>query len=78
MLLTVQIKCLFNFFLQISDAQDLIKSKGGWSAREELLLLNGIEGFGFGNWKDIALKLENRTAEGILFLFLHFKNNENS
>jgi hypothetical protein len=44
--------------------------RGGWSAREELHLLDAIEQFGFGNWEDISRHIETRSPEGIK-LFLH-------
>lgn len=37
--------------------------RGGWSAREELHLLNAIEQYGFGNWEDISRHIETRTSE---------------
>lgn len=37
--------------------------KGGWSPTEELLLLDAVEQFGFGNWEDIAKHIETRTAD---------------
>jgi len=33
-----------------------------WTAQEELLLLEGIQKFGFGNWQDIAEHLGTKTA----------------
>jgi transcriptional adapter 2-beta len=45
--------------------------RGGWSAREELHLLDAIEQFGFGNWEDISRHIETRSPEGNkLFLCL--------
>jgi transcriptional adapter 2-beta len=44
--------------------------RGGWSAREELHLLDAIEQFGFGNWEDISRHIETRSPEGNK-LFLH-------
>jgi len=38
--------------------------RGGWSAREELHLLDAIEQFGFGNWEDISRHIETRSPEG--------------
>jgi hypothetical protein len=42
--------------------------RGGWSAREELHLLDAIEQFGFGNWEDISRHIETRSPEGIKWL----------
>lgn len=37
--------------------------KKGWSACEELHLLDAVEVFGFGNWEDISQKIKTRTPE---------------
>lgn len=42
-----------------------VVSKSGWTASEELSLLDAIENFGYGNWEDIANHIETRTPEGI-------------
>ncbi|XP_063235227.1 transcriptional adapter 2B [Bacillus rossius redtenbacheri] len=39
------------------------QARGGWSAREELHLLDAIEQFGFGNWEDISQHIETRGPE---------------
>lgn len=41
-------------------------SRGNWTAREHLRLLDAIEQFGFGNWEDISKHIETRTPEGKL------------
>lgn len=41
-----------------------VVSKSGWTASEELSLLDAIENFGYGNWEDIANHIETRTPEG--------------
>uniref|UniRef100_A0A0P4VP64 Transcriptional adapter n=1 Tax=Rhodnius neglectus TaxID=72488 RepID=A0A0P4VP64_9HEMI len=46
-----------------SGAVDIIRSKSKWSAKEELLLLNGIEQYGFGNWENISQHIKTRTAD---------------
>ncbi|XP_057338185.1 transcriptional adapter 2-beta isoform X1 [Microplitis mediator] len=38
-------------------------SRGNWTAREHLRLLDAIEQFGFGNWEDISKHIETRTPE---------------
>jgi len=35
----------------------------GWRADEELLLLEGIEACGMGNWKDVAEQVGSKTEE---------------
>jgi hypothetical protein len=53
--------------------------RGGWSAREELHLLDAIEQFGFGNWEDISRHIETRSPEGnklcihLVFYYQNFK-----
>ena len=34
-----------------------------WNAREEMRLLDAVEMFGYGNWKDIAAHIEKKTHE---------------
>ncbi len=34
-----------------------------WNAREEMRLLDAVEQFGFGNWKDIAGHVDTKSAE---------------
>ncbi|EDS29131.1 transcriptional adaptor 2 [Culex quinquefasciatus] len=46
-----------------SGILSIYRGKGGWSAREELHLLDAIEQYGFGNWEDISKHIETRTAE---------------
>lgn len=41
----------------------LTRNKNGWSAREELHLLDAVEQFGFGSWEDISKHIETRSAE---------------
>jgi hypothetical protein len=36
------------------------EAEGGWTSREEQLLLDAIEQFGFGNWVSGGLRLEGR------------------
>jgi len=35
----------------------------GWTAQEELLLLEGLQSSGFGNWTDIAKQIISKTKE---------------
>ncbi|KAG8262302.1 Transcriptional adapter 2-beta [Homalodisca vitripennis] len=44
-----------------SVALDIFSS--GWSAREELQLLNAIEHYSYGNWKDISQHIGTKTPE---------------
>lgn len=46
-----------------SGAIGMCLGRGGWSAREELHLLDAIEQFGFGNWEDISRHIETRSPE---------------
>lgn len=39
------------------------RSKHGWSAREEVHLLDAVEQFGFGSWEDISKHIETKSAE---------------
>ncbi len=34
-----------------------------WNAREEMRLLDAVEQYGYGNWKDIARHIETKTPE---------------
>jgi transcriptional adapter 2-beta len=38
-------------------------SLSSWNAREEVRLLDAVEQFGYGNWKDIASHIDTKTAE---------------
>ncbi|XP_065219964.1 transcriptional adapter 2B-like isoform X2 [Planococcus citri] len=40
-----------------------IVSKSGWTASEELSLLDAIENYGYGNWEDISSHIDSRTPE---------------
>ena len=43
-----------------------------WNAREEMRLLDAVEQFGYGNWKDISGFIETKTPEqASLLLGLH-------
>ncbi|XP_053680671.1 transcriptional adapter 2B-like [Anopheles nili] len=46
-----------------SGILSIFRGKNGWSAREELHLLDAIEQYGFGNWEDISKHIETRTPE---------------
>ncbi|XP_052901913.1 transcriptional adapter 2B isoform X2 [Anopheles moucheti] len=46
-----------------SGILSIFRGKSGWSAREELHLLDAIEQYGFGNWEDISKHIETRTPE---------------
>lgn len=39
------------------------RGKSGWSAREELHLLDAVEQYGFGNWEDISKHVETRSPD---------------
>lgn len=44
-------------------ASALSASSAFWNAREEMRLLDAVEQFGCGNWKDIANHIETKTPE---------------
>ncbi|XP_055540134.1 transcriptional adapter 2B isoform X2 [Wyeomyia smithii] len=46
-----------------SGILSIYRGKNGWSAREELHLLDAIEQYGFGNWEDISKHIETRSPE---------------
>uniref|UniRef100_A0A1L8DX02 Transcriptional adapter n=2 Tax=Nyssomyia neivai TaxID=330878 RepID=A0A1L8DX02_9DIPT len=52
-----------NYQFMDTGILSIFRGKGGWSAREELHLLNAIEQFGFGNWEDISKHIETRSPE---------------
>jgi len=51
-------------FFQNSGAVGVTFGQNGWSAREELHLLDAVEFYGFGNWEDIGRHIESRSADG--------------
>lgn len=58
-----------NYFLKTSTHFPVFDSEKCWSYKEELLLLQFIEQYGFGNWDDIAKHLQTKSAQGLkLFL----------
>jgi len=52
-----------NYQFVDSGALEVFKSKSGWTAREELCLLNGIQKYGFGSWEDVSNCIETRSAD---------------
>ena len=42
---------------------DCIDGSEEWNAREEMRLLDAVEQFGYGNWKDISGFIETKTPE---------------
>jgi len=47
--------------LALTPAAAAAASGGEWSAKEELMLLDGIDMYGYGNWRDIASFVGSRT-----------------
>lgn len=41
----------------------IFRGKNGWSAKEELHLLDAIEQYGYGNWQDISKHIETKSPE---------------
>jgi hypothetical protein len=56
-----------NYYLKSSQSFPIFDSERLWSYKEELLLLQFIEQYGFGNWEEIAKHLPSKTADGIFF-----------
>ncbi|GAB0087645.1 Transcriptional adapter [Sergentomyia squamirostris] len=52
-----------NYQFMDTGILSIFRGKGGWSAREELHLLDAIEQFGFGNWEDISKHIETRSPD---------------
>ena len=46
---------------------DCIDGSEEWNAREEMRLLDAVEQFGYGNWKDISGFIETKTPEQASF-----------
>lgn len=59
-----------NYSLKTCNNFPVFDSEKCWSYKEELLLLQLIEQFGFGNWEDIAKHLQTRTSQGLIHKFL--------
>ncbi|KAK9403700.1 transcriptional adapter 2-beta [Crotalus adamanteus] len=55
------------------------EAEGGWSSREEQLLLDAIEQFGFGNWEDMATHVgASRTPQEVMEHYIYQWLNNNS
>ena len=52
-----------NYYLKSSASFPIFDSEACWSFKEELLLLQFIEQYGFGNWEEITKHLPSRTSE---------------
>ncbi|CAH0550017.1 unnamed protein product [Brassicogethes aeneus] len=46
-------------------AASIFGGKGAWTGREELLLLDAVELYGFGNWDLVSNHVETRTTEEV-------------
>lgn len=53
-----------NYFLKTATHFPVFDSEKCWSYKEELLLLQLIEQYGFGNWEDISKHLHTRSPQG--------------
>jgi transcriptional adapter 2-alpha len=53
-----------NYYIKSTLSFPLFDSEKLWTFKEELLLLQFIEQYGFGNWQEISKHLPNRSAEG--------------
>lgn len=54
------------------DYEKLSDSPEDWSLREELLLMEGLQHCGFGNWSDVAAKVGTKTREQCEHHYLRF------
>ena len=63
-ILTVEDKGRRRASLQVDIEKDSnSKTMGEWNVREDTRLLDAVEMFGFGNWKDIAKQVEVKTDQ---------------
>jgi hypothetical protein len=53
-----------NYILKSNISFPIFDNENSWSFKEELILLQFIEQYGYGNWEEIAKHLTSRTAEG--------------
>ena len=56
--------------LQDTGNFSVFPGQSGWTAREEVRLLDAIEQYGYGNWDDIATHIETKTSQGNILEFI--------
>lgn len=56
-----------NYYVKSTASFPIFDGESLWTFKEELILLQNIEQYGFGNWEDIAKHLSNRTPEGRIY-----------
>lgn len=47
-------------------AASIFGGRGAWTGKEQLLLLDAVEHYGFGTWELVSEHVETRTPEGKL------------
>ena len=60
--------------LLVEQDKDQTKLMGDWNVREDTRLLDAVEMFGFGNWKDIAKHVESKTDLQVKKQFKYFSS----
>lgn len=48
-------------------AASIFGGRGAWTGKEQLLLLDAVEHYGFGTWELVSEHVETRTAEGKMY-----------
>jgi len=56
--------------LLVDSDKECDKAIGNWNVREDTRLLDAVEMFGFGNWKDIAKHVETKTDQQVKERFI--------
>ena len=62
--------CAVRTYLSVQDAASFPLFDAAWGGDEELLLLEAIEMFGFGNWSDIADHVGTKVSCPLLYLLI--------
>lgn len=57
-----------NYTLKSTINFPIFGNEKPWTYKEELLLIQFIEQYGFDNWEEIAKHLPPRTPEGLKFI----------
>lgn len=51
-------------------AASIFGGRGAWTGKEQLLLLDAVEHYGFGTWDLVSEHVETRTPEGKIIVSL--------
>ncbi|XP_023211508.1 transcriptional adapter 2B-like isoform X2 [Centruroides sculpturatus] len=62
----------FDLCLQDCGNVPVFQSPNAWKAKEEMMLLDAVEHYGFGNWEDIAESVNGKTADGNYYYYFFF------